>query len=190
MKELKLRIRMLLGGMAMLLVTVAVAWAAPLTQPFPNQGAPYGGTVDRNAPYAEKAPAGKMPYGGTVDRNAPYAEKAPAGKMPYGGTVDRNAPYAGKAPVGKKPYGGTVERNTSHVKKAAAGKARLPGEKINVNTASAAELSKLPGVGPKIAKEIGARRTTYGPFKSPRDLLEVKGIGKKVLSGMMDDIAF
>ena len=169
MKELKLRIRMLLGGMAMLLVTVAVAWAAPLTQPFPNQGAPYGGTVDRNAP---------------------YAEKAPAGKMPYGGTVDRNAPYAGKAPVGKKPYGRTVERNTPHVKKAAAGKARLPGEKINVNTASAAELSKLPGVGPKIAKEIVARRTTYGPFKSPRDLLEVKGIGKKVLSGMMDDIAF
>ncbi len=127
MKELKLRIRMLLGGMAMLLVTVAVAWAAPLAQPFPNQGA---------------------------------------------------------------PYGGTVERNTPHVKKAAAGKARLPGEKINVNTASAAELSKLPGVGPKIAKEIVARRTAHGPFKSPRDLLEVKGIGKKVLSGMMDDIAF
>ncbi len=148
MKELKLRIRMLLGGMAMLLVTVAVAWAAPLAQPFPNQGAPYGGTVDRNAPYAEKAPAGKI------------------------------------------SYGGTAERNTPHVKKAAAGKARLPGEKINVNTASAAELSKLPGVGPKIAKEIVARRTTHGPFKSPRDLLEVKGIGKKVLSGMMDDIAF
>ncbi|MBR5704914.1 MAG: helix-hairpin-helix domain-containing protein [Deltaproteobacteria bacterium] len=87
-------------------------------------------------------------------------------------------------------YGGAIGKSAPSVDKATPGKVRLPGEKINVNTASAAELSKLPGVGPKIAKEIVARRTTYGPFKSPRDLLEVKGIGKKVLSGMMDDIAF
>jgi len=168
MKGLKLFVKMLLGGMAVLLVTVAMTWAAPLGQPFPNQGTSYRGTVDRNAPYAEQAPAGKMPYGGTVDRNAPYAGKTPVGKNPYGGTVDRNAPYAGKA---------------------SAGKVRLPNEKINVNTANEADLMRLPGVGPKIAKEIIARRSV-ALFKSPKDLLEVKGIGKKVLSDMMDYIAF
>jgi competence protein ComEA len=52
-------------------------------------------------------------------------------------------------------------------------------EKININTATADELMQLNGVGPKYAAEIIAYRETFGPFKMPEDLMQVKGIGQK-----------
>lgn len=56
-----------------------------------------------------------------------------------------------------------------------------PGEPaINVNTASEAELQRLPKVGPVLAKAIAAAR----PFKSVDDLDRVKGIGGKTLDGL------
>jgi competence protein ComEA len=51
--------------------------------------------------------------------------------------------------------------------------------KVNINKASAAELEKLPGVGPKMAGEILQYREAKGPFKSVEDLKEVKGVGPK-----------
>jgi competence ComEA-like helix-hairpin-helix protein len=47
--------------------------------------------------------------------------------------------------------------------------------KLDVNTASEAELENLPGVGPVLAERIIAAR----PFKSADDLRNVKGIGDK-----------
>ena len=46
---------------------------------------------------------------------------------------------------------------------------------VNINTASAQELSLLPGVGEKTAQLIIAAR----PFQSAADLARVKGIGPK-----------
>lgn len=43
----------------------------------------------------------------------------------------------------------------------------------NLNTATQSEIEALPGVGPKVAKDIMAAR----PFKSVSDLKNVKGIG-------------
>lgn len=53
--------------------------------------------------------------------------------------------------------------------------------KININTASAAELELLPQIGPALAKRITDYRTLYGPFRSIADLDKVKGIGPKTL---------
>lgn len=54
--------------------------------------------------------------------------------------------------------------------------------KVNINTASAAELAdSLDGIGPKKAEAIVAYRTANGPFKIAEDLLKVKGIGEEVL---------
>jgi competence protein ComEA len=54
------------------------------------------------------------------------------------------------------------------------------GEQININTASAQELDRLPGVGPATAAAISARRTAIGGrFTSLDQVLEVKGIGPK-----------
>lgn len=52
---------------------------------------------------------------------------------------------------------------------------------VNLNTATAKELAKLPCVGPKIAQAIVEYRNTHGPFKSVEELLNVKGIGRKRL---------
>lgn len=60
-----------------------------------------------------------------------------------------------------------------------------PG-KININTATAAELDALPGVGEVIAQRIVDYRTANGPFQSVDDLLNVSGIGEVTLEDMRD----
>ena len=60
----------------------------------------------------------------------------------------------------------------------------------NVNTAPAAEIEKLPGVGKKSAAAIVAYRTEKGKFKTPKDLLKVKGIGKKTLEKIQKLFSF
>lgn len=50
---------------------------------------------------------------------------------------------------------------------------------INVNTASAEQLQLLPRVGPALAQRIIEHRDQNGPFKTPGDLLLVRGIGEK-----------
>ncbi len=52
---------------------------------------------------------------------------------------------------------------------------------ININDADIDMLMSLPGIGEKTAQQIGNYRDTNGPFKSVDDLLNVKGIGPKVL---------
>jgi competence protein ComEA len=51
------------------------------------------------------------------------------------------------------------------------------GKLVNINTAGAAELDGLPGIGQSIADRIVEYRTTNGPFKAAEDLRNVKGIG-------------
>jgi competence protein ComEA len=51
---------------------------------------------------------------------------------------------------------------------------------VNINTATPAELELLPGIGPTRSRAIVAYRTKK-PFKDPRHLLRVKGIGRKTL---------
>ncbi len=48
---------------------------------------------------------------------------------------------------------------------------------VNLNTASAAQLDSLPGVGPATAAAIISDRTEHGPFRSVDDLGRVRGIG-------------
>lgn len=52
---------------------------------------------------------------------------------------------------------------------------------ININTASAGLLEKLPGVGPMTARRIMEYRERHGRFSSVEDLLNVSGIGPKKL---------
>jgi competence protein ComEA len=52
---------------------------------------------------------------------------------------------------------------------------------ININTAAAAELDQLKGIGPALAQRIIQHRSQNGPFRSTDDLLHVKGIGPKIL---------
>lgn len=58
--------------------------------------------------------------------------------------------------------------------------------KVNINTASADELTKLKGIGPSLAERIVAYRTEHGPFTSADELTRVKGIGNKKLQQLKD----
>jgi competence protein ComEA len=60
--------------------------------------------------------------------------------------------------------------------------------KININTASVAELDKLPGIGPSIAQAIIDYRTTNGPFQQIEDINNVKGIGDALFAKIKDQI--
>jgi len=54
-----------------------------------------------------------------------------------------------------------------------------PAQKVNINTASPAELAYLPRLGAKVAARIVEHRKEK-PFARPEDLMEVKGIGEKL----------
>jgi len=57
-----------------------------------------------------------------------------------------------------------------------------PETKINLNTASAEQLTALPGVGEKLAARIVEYRQKSGSFKSVQELMNVKGVGEKNLA--------
>jgi len=64
--------------------------------------------------------------------------------------------------------------------------APAPGQKVDLNTASEAELDTLPGVGPATATRIIEDRRTNGPFRAPEDLMRVPGIGPKKFDALKD----
>ena len=63
-------------------------------------------------------------------------------------------------------------------------KKKPPAHPININTAGAADLQQVPGIGPSTAQKILDTRKSYGSFKSVDDLLSIKGIGPKKLEKM------
>jgi competence protein ComEA len=67
-----------------------------------------------------------------------------------------------------------------------AGTAVVPGERINLNTASLAQLETLPGVGPKFAARLIAGR----PYSGFEDVDRVKGVGPKMLEKLKTLVRF
>ncbi len=57
----------------------------------------------------------------------------------------------------------------------------LPRAALDVNTATAADLEALPGIGPVLAGRIVEHRRTHGRFEGLEDLLEVEGVGPRLL---------
>jgi competence protein ComEA len=59
-------------------------------------------------------------------------------------------------------------------------------KKININTASAEELTQLKGIGSSHAANIIEFREKNGPFKNPEDLIKVPRIGQKTFEKNKD----
>jgi competence protein ComEA len=60
--------------------------------------------------------------------------------------------------------------------------------KININTASAEELTQLKGIGPSHAAKIVAYREQNGPFKAAEEVIKVPGIGQKTFDNNKEQI--
>ena len=75
---------------------------------------------------------------------------------------------------------GACARLPTSTQSAAQLSAELPkterAARININTASADELEKLPGIGKAIGERIVAHRQLYGPFRRAEHLMMVRGI--------------
>jgi competence protein ComEA len=52
-------------------------------------------------------------------------------------------------------------------------------EIINLNTATAAQIATLPGIGPKTADLIVEYRQKNGPYKKVEEIMNVRGVGEK-----------
>lgn len=59
---------------------------------------------------------------------------------------------------------------------------------LDLNTATAAQLEELPGVGPATAEAILSYRQEKGRFRSVEELLEVRGIGESKLAALRSKV--
>lgn len=59
---------------------------------------------------------------------------------------------------------------------------------VNINTATAAELESLPGIGPALAANIVAWRDEHGRFTLIEELQEVSGIGPAKFAALADQV--
>ena len=65
---------------------------------------------------------------------------------------------------------------------------KIAFSKVNINTADAKELSRLPKIGEIRANEIIDYRVANGNFKSKSEIINVQGIGKKTFELLEDKI--
>jgi comEA protein len=63
-----------------------------------------------------------------------------------------------------------------------------PAQVVNINTAPAEQLERLPGVGPKTAARIVEYRQKNGGFKKVEELMNVRGIGEKAFLKMKNQL--
>ena len=99
-------------------------------------------------------------------------------KTPEGVTIrtDREAPVS--AETGRETDGAVLTEEPSPE----------PDGKLNINTAGAAELTALPGIGEVLAERIVAYREEHGPFTAVEDIQNVPGIGEGKLAAIADRI--
>jgi competence protein ComEA len=84
--------------------------------------------------------------------------------------------------IGVTPPPGTVGESPG----GAPGAGGAGSGKINLNSATLAELDSLPGVGPVLAQRILDHRTAKGGFKTVGDLRNVDGIGASRFEELKD----
>ena len=92
------------------------------------------------------------------------------------GGAGRGAPGAGSGAVGPGDGSG------------AGGSPAAAGGPVNLNTATAAQLEDLPGVGPVLAQRIIDWRTEHGRFATVDELGEVSGIGEKIFAALQPKV--
>lgn len=128
-----------------------------------------------DAPVVYQAPP-RAPEPQVKPRAAPMAPEKPQAPQPQQASPTPEAAPAEAEPP-PAPEVVTPDPEPQPPTPAAPAYSRL----ININAASAAQLELLPQIGPALAKRIIDHRNLHGPFRSIKDLDNVKGIGPKIL---------
>ncbi len=68
--------------------------------------------------------------------------------------------------------------STRRVYETTAGQPTAAPEAININSATAEELERLPHIGRKTAEAIVEFRTLNGPFRRPENLMQIRGVSE------------
>ncbi|MEW5972641.1 MAG: helix-hairpin-helix domain-containing protein [Pseudomonadota bacterium] len=64
----------------------------------------------------------------------------------------------------------------------------MAGEPVDINSATAAQLEHINGIGPAKAQAIVDYRTKNGPFQKVEDLEKVDGIGAKMVEKIKPEV--
>ena len=65
-----------------------------------------------------------------------------------------------------------------------------PNETVDLNSASAEEIARLPRIGMSLAKRIAGTRDSLGPFGRLQDLDRVPGVGPALLGALAGRVSF
>jgi competence ComEA-like helix-hairpin-helix protein len=98
----------------------------------------------------------------------PLLPEAPSSPPARPLPADPGSPPAAPPPASSRPESGAAP----------------PPEPLDVNRADAAQLARLPGVGPGLAQRIIEERERRGRFESPEALRYVLGMGPKKLTAI------
>jgi competence ComEA-like helix-hairpin-helix protein len=110
------------------------------------------------------------------DRDEPIAPLLPAAR--------REDPPEQARPKQKMTGASSTTRPEARERPAPA--ADPPAQPLDLNRATAADLQRLPGIGPGLAQRILAERERRGRFESPEALRQVMGLGPKKLAALRD----
>ena len=96
-------------------------------------------------------------------------------------SIDKTTIYVTKNTGGTEKSASNTEKNTGNTNNSGNTKnnnsTTNKNEKININTATQAELETLPGIGPSTALKIINYRKENGKYKTIEDIKKVSGIG-------------
>lgn len=96
-------------------------------------------------------------------------------------SIDKTTVYVTKNTGGTEKSASNTEKNTGNTNNSGNTKnnnsTTSKNEKININTATQAELETLPGIGPSTALKIINYRKENGKYKTIEDIKKVSGIG-------------
>lgn len=120
----------------------------------------------------------------TVETQAAPAAAAPANASQAPEATPSTAAHSGGNPAAE-PAESEV-RPSSPASQTPAADAAVG--KLNLNTATEAQLESLPGIGPARAAKIVAYRTKHGKFASIRDIMKVSGIKEGIFAEIEDYI--
>ena len=121
-------------------------------------------------------------------------------RLPIGSRVDDALRAAGGVVAGTDPGLLNLARLLVDGEQVLVGVAAAPGSgpapsaaptaggKVNLNTATVADLDTLPGIGPVLAQHVVDWRTKHGRFASIDQLREVPGIGEAKYASLRDKV--